>query len=89
MSINFKVTGEVDTSVSTIPMTDHSFPIHTVTDQEVGKSIVFTVPADEVLGLQAVSGEHYGVHHSNCRKSNYVAAIDRISIVRFRYLIMN
>lgn len=51
LKVNFKVKGHAASS-STIPMTDYTFPDHTVTSQEVGKSILFTVPANEVLGLQ-------------------------------------
>ncbi|WP_330985363.1 MULTISPECIES: Ig-like domain-containing protein [Enterobacterales] len=51
LTVNFKVTGQA-ASTSTIPMTDHTFPVHTVTSQEVGKSVIFTVPSGEVLGLQ-------------------------------------
>ncbi|MCP2006255.1 UNVERIFIED_ORG: adhesin/invasin [Buttiauxella agrestis ATCC 33320] len=54
LTVNFKVTGQAASS-STIPRTDHTFPVHTVTSQEVGTPILFTVPSNEVLGLQPES----------------------------------
>lgn len=55
ITVHFEVTGKLDPD-STIPFPDVTFPVHTVTAQEVGQPLMFTVPAAEVMGAEGESG---------------------------------
>lgn len=55
ITVHFKVTGNLSSS-STIPLPDVTFPVHTVTAQEVGQPLMFTVDAADVMGAQSATG---------------------------------
>lgn len=56
ITTHFKVTGDLSSS-STIPLPDVTFPVHTVTAQEVGQPLTFTVDAADVMGAQSATNE--------------------------------
>lgn len=46
------INGSEVSRLSVAIQTDYTFQVHTVTTQEVGKSIIFTVPSAKVLDIQ-------------------------------------
>lgn len=53
VSVHFVITGELDSAHSTLQtLPDYTSETHTVTADEVGSNLTFTVPEDQVMGLQ-------------------------------------